>query len=211
MKIQSLSYFIKNESPVYGGYSEKINIGNSKRISDGDTTNEMTLFFHNHVSTHIDFPKHFSENGKTINDYQPSFWVFKNVGFLNCNLHDIEKNLDSLDLNIEILILKTGFGDKRGEEDYWKNQPVIPSKLASVLKNKFKKLRAFGFDLISLTSKLDREEGKKAHLEFLISNDIFIIEDMSLSKLKTAPKMIIVSPLMINKADGVPCNILSFS
>ena len=211
MKIQSLSYYINNESPVYGGYSEKINIESARKICDGDTTNEMTLFFNNHVSTHIDFPKHFSENGKTINDYEASFWVFKNVGFLNCKLDDIEKKLDSLDTNIEILILKTGFGYNRGKEDYWKNQPVIPARLASVLKNKFKKLRAFGFDLISLTSKLDREEGKKAHLEFLISNDILIIEDMSLSKLKTTPKMIIVSPLMIEGADGVPCNILSFS
>ena len=113
--------------------------------------------------------------------------------------------------NIEILILKTDFGRHRGENVYWKNQPVIPSNLASILKNKFKKLRAFGFDLISLTSKLDREEGKKAHIEFLINNDILIIEDMSLSKLKKTPKMIVVSPLMIDKADGVPCNILSFS
>jgi kynurenine formamidase len=211
MKIQSLSYYINNETPVYGGYSEKINIESARRISDGDTTNEMTLSFNNHVSTHIDFPKHFSDNGKTINDYEPSFWVFRNVGFLNCNLDNVKKNLDILDSNIEILILKTDFGRHRGENVYWKNQPVIPSNLASILKNKFKKLRAFGFDLISLTSKLDREEGKKAHLEFLINNDILIIEDMSLSKLKKTPKMIVVSPLMIDKADGVPCNILSFS
>tara|TARA_B100001121_G_C18528545_1_gene544802 strand:- start:211 stop:846 length:636 start_codon:yes stop_codon:yes gene_type:complete len=211
MKIQSLSYYLNNKSPVYGGYPEKINIKSARKISNGDTTNEMTLSFNNHVSTHIDFPKHFSENGKTINDYDASFWVFKNVGFLNCSLEDIEKNLNRLDNNIEILILKTDFGAIRGSEQYWKSQPVIPSRLASVFKNKFKKLRAFGFDLISLTSKLDREEGKRAHVEFLIKNDILIIEDMSLSRLKKTPKMVVVSPLLIDSADGVPCNILSFS
>ena len=35
-----------------------------------------------------------------------------------------------------------------------------------IFKEKFKNIRVFGFDMISLTSKLDRDEGKKAHLDF---------------------------------------------
>ena len=75
---------------------------------------------------------------------------------------------------------------------------------------KFPKLRVFGFDLISLTSKLDRAEGKKAHIEFLINNDILILEDMDLRFLEVSPSLVVIAPLQIQIADGVPCNVLSF-
>ena len=41
-------------------------------------------------------------------------------------------------------------------------------QVPSLFKSKFPKLRVFGFDMISLTSKLNRGEGKKAHQKFLI-------------------------------------------
>lgn len=125
-------------------------------------------------------------------------------------MEEVESNLDTLAADIEILILKTGFGAKRHKEIYWSGQPVIPAKFATLFKNKFPKLRVFGFDLISLTSKLDRAEGKSAHINFLINNDILVLEDMNLENIVGIPKVVVVAPLQINAADGVPCNVIAF-
>ena len=63
--------------------------------------------------------------------------------------------------------------------------------------------------MISLTSKLDRAEGKKAHLNFLINNEILILEDMNLEKLFEKPNKVIIAPLQIKEASGVPCNVIA--
>ena len=205
-----LSHFIDSYTPVYGGARGEILIEQIRSIEKGDTSNNLHFTFPAHIGTHIDFPYHFSNNGKKSNEYPPSFWIFHKIGFLNCTIDDVEHNLDTLSTDIEILILKTGFGANRHKEIYWSGQPVIPAKFATLFKNKFPKLRVFGFDMISLTSKLDREEGKQAHISFLINNDILIIEDMNLSNLVNTPYNIIVSPLQIMGADGLPCTVIAY-
>jgi arylformamidase len=210
MQPKFLSYFIDTKTPVYGGLKDMIKIKKINSILNGDTSNNLSIEFPLHIGTHIDFPFHFSEKGKKSDDYPPSFWIFSKIGYLNCRIEEVEKNLNTLPLDIEILLLKTDFGINRNNDIYWSQQPIIPSYLASVLRKKFLKLRVFGFDLISLTSKLNREEGKKAHIEFLIKNEILLIEDMDLKNLTETPSMLIVSPLQIREADGVPCTVFSF-
>jgi kynurenine formamidase len=205
-----LSYFIDSNTPIYGGEKEKIIIEKIKSINNGDTSNNLYFKFPAHIGTHIDFPFHFSNNGKKCNDYLASFWIFHKVGFINCSINDFEFELQKLPTEIEILIFKTGFGKNRNKEIYWSKQPVIPARFATILRERFPKLRVFGFDMISLTSKLNRNEGRLAHINFLLENDILLLEDMNLNKLKKTPNMIIVSPLQIIAADGVPCNVISF-
>lgn len=204
-----LSYFLNEETPVYGGEENAFVVEKTRQIIQGDNSNNMYLSFPNHIGTHIDFPYHFSSNGKTCSDYPASFWVFKKIGFLECSIEAIEDQSSGLPNDIEMLILKTGFGKRRNEREYWAEQPVIPSSLASFLKAGFPSLRLFGFDLISLTSKLNREEGKKAHLSFLIEEHILILEDMNLTGLSSIPSSVIVSPLQVDKSDGVPCNVIA--
>lgn len=204
-----LSYHINSETPAYGGEKNAFNIENISSIRNGDKTNNTKISFNSHLGTHIDFPLHFYENGKSLNDYPASYWVFSNIGVIECETSEITNKLDLLDKEIEILILKTNFSINRSNDDYWKNQPVINSSLAQVLKERFPKLRIFGFDLISLTSKLNREEGRLAHLAFLDSPEILILEDMDLSKLDFHPKLIIVSPLLISNIEGVPCTVIA--
>lgn len=205
-----LSYFIETETPVYGGEKGTIVFDKIRSIANGDTSNNLKITFPVHIGTHIDFPYHFDDSGKKVNDYPPSFWLFNKVGFLQCSIEEVPDRIDELSEEIEILILKTGFGGKRGEEAYWSKQPVIPAFFAELFRKKFPALRVFGFDLISLTSKINREEGKNAHKAFLLENEILVLEDMNLSKLYHAPKKIFVSPLQISGADGSPCTVVSF-
>lgn len=209
MKYKYLSHLISEATPMYGGYENLINIKKSRSIQDGDTSNNLTLEFPNHIGTHIDFPFHFSMNGNKLQDYSAEFWIFNNIGFIQTEFSKIEKNLDNLSKDIEFLIIKTGFEDFRGQKKYWSEQPIISSKIAKILKERFKYLRVIGFDMISLTSQLDKEEGIKAHNEFLIHNDLLVVEDMALKNLNICPNKLFVMPLMIKDSDGSPCTIIA--
>ena len=206
-----LSYFIEESTPAYGGEKDCIQIERSRSIIAGDTSNSLKISLPNHIGTHIDFPYHFQESGKKSSDYLPSFWLFDKIGFLNCSIEEVPEQVENLPDDIELLILKTGFGAKRNSDEYWAFQPVIPASFAGVFRQKFPRLRVFGFDLISLTSKLDRAEGKRAHLDFLITNEILVLEDMKLDALETAPDKIIISPLQLIEADGAPCTVIAYT
>jgi arylformamidase len=204
-----LSHFLNDTTPVYGGEENSFVCKKTNQIKNGDTSNNLHLSFPNHIGTHIDFPLHFSADGLSCSDFPASFWIFNNIGFLNCSIDEIEIQAEKLDSDIEMLIIKTGFGKNRNNKEYWKEQPVIPASLANFLKSKFSNLRLFGFDMISLTSKLDKAEGKNAHLQFLIKNNILILEDMDLSNLHFTPRLVIVSPMLVSLADGVPCTVIA--
>ena len=205
-----LSYFIDEQTPAYGGAKDTIKIDRIRSIKNGDNSNNLELRFPGHIGTHIDFPYHFSNSGKKLEDYPASFWLFNKVGFIQCDIAEVGSSIKDLPSDIECLLLKTGFSVNRGAEVYWAAQPIIPASLADLLKESFPQLRVFGFDLISLTSKLDRDEGKKAHLQFLVQNNILLLEDMNLEHLNSTPSKLIVSPLQIRGADGVPCNVIAF-
>ncbi len=210
MKTIYLSHFINKNTPVYGGVENAFITESLSSINEGHTSNSSKFIFINHIGTHIDFPFHFSNKGAKSNDYDSDFWVFNKIGFINTSITNFENDINVLPFDIEILIFKSNFGINRGTEKYIFDQPVIPSSWADLLKIKFPKLRAFGFDLVSLTSKKDRNEGKKAHIKFLIENNILIIEDMDLSKITETPTKLVVAPLLIESIDGVPCTIISF-
>lgn len=205
-----LSYFHEESTPVYGGIKNSISFRSSSSIKNGDTANSFIVSFPNHSGTHIDFPRHFSDRGKSSSDYPAGFWFFDKVGFLNCEIELVPEKIVAVPSDIEMLILKTGFGRNRNQEAYWSSQPVIPASFATLFKKTFPRLRIFGFDLISLTSKLDRPEGKKAHLSFLIENDILILEDMNLDHLTESPTKVIVTPLLLKEADGSPCTVIAY-
>lgn len=204
-----LSFPLTEDTPAYGGETGAISFKRIKSISHGDTSNNLFISFPNHVGTHIDFPYHFSNKGKSGDAYKSDFWIFNKVGFLACSIEEIPKKITALPADIELLILKTGFGSKRAEKIYWNEQPVIPASYAGMLRQACPNLRVFGFDMISLTSKLDRTEGKKAHIAFLLEHEILVVEDMKLNELKTTPRSVVISPLQIAGADGAPCSIIA--
>jgi arylformamidase len=209
-KIKLLSYHISENTPSYGNKNQFLSNPLSS-IKSGDTANSTKWIFQtNHIGTHIDFPSHFCENGKTLSDYNPDFWVFNKIGFVDCDILNFKKEISKIPSDIEILIWKSGFGKFRGKKKYWSNQPVIPSGFADLIYNEFPKVRVFGFDMISLTSQLDKIEGKKVHDNFLCKKNILIIEDMNLHFSDSNFKKIIVSPWQIKNADGAPCSVLGF-
>ena len=208
--IKLLSFALCENTPAYGNKNKFISNSLSS-IKNGDTADSSKWIFQtNHIGTHIDFPSHFCKNGKTSSDYGPDFWVFNKIGFIECDILNFEKEINKVPRDIEILIWKSGFGKFRDENVYWEKQPVIPSNFADMINDRFKSIRVFGFDMISLTSQLDKIEGKTIHNKFLCNYEILVIEDMDLSFSNFNFKKIIISPWQIKGADGAPCSVLGF-
>lgn len=210
-----LSYFIDENTPGYGG-EKAICISNKSKICDGASSNSKNIQIPNHIGTHIDFPNHFSDSGNTINDYPPSFWKFKNVHVIS---YRTKKNeivdefvLNEFDIPIEteFLIIYTGFGDFRGQREYWNNNPGLSPSLATTLKEKCPNLKVIGFDFISLSSYQNRQLGRVAHKEFLIENDLLIVEDMNLTSIHNKKILSVTAlPLQVDKIDGSPITIIA--
>jgi len=211
-----LSHTLSNDTPCYGG-AKDITISNNSSIDMGDSSNSLSVKFKNHVSTHIDFPLHFSEKGKSQACYGSEFWFFNDIAVIkyatgNDEIITAEKlNLNRISAETDFLIIKTGFQKHRGTDKYWNNNPGLSPDLAGVLKEKFHKLRLIGFDFISLSSYQNRLIGREAHKEFLVKNEILVIEDMKLDELNFIPKKIIVAPLQLENADGAPVTIFAYN
>jgi arylformamidase len=210
-----LSYFLSEETPLYGG-NGAITLGNVNTIAEGASSNTRHYSFSNHAGTHIDFPLHFSDVGKSLNNYQPSDWLFSNVHVVfvtvkeNQIIDEQQISLEDIPENTELILLVTGFSKYRKEKRYWNNNPGLAPSLALLLRKRCRNLRAIGFDFISLSSFQNRSLGRIAHREFLVNNDILVIEDMKLDDLGVQPiTRCIAQPLMVENADGGPISVIA--
>ncbi len=216
-----LSYPLSTDLSGYGN-GKRLTVNQIRSIDKGDTSNNTEFCMPSHLGTHIDFPYHFSSKGKTIDNYEINFFVFENVSIINLELFNkIEDYLIKpehlVDLinncpnSTELLLIKTGFCNKRDSNEYWKYGYGIGLGVAELLKQKLPKIRAIGFDLISLNSYQQRKIGRKSHKEFLIENDILIIEDINLSEITSniSINQVIVSPLVISGSEGAPVTIFA--
>ena len=61
--------------------------------------------------------------------------------------------------------------------------------------------------MISISSPLNRQEGREAHRKLLSGRNFLIIEDMDLMNKPTNIKRIILSPIMFEEADSSPCTV----
>ena len=215
-----LSYSLSSALSGYGD-GKRISIRKLKSQAKGDSSNNSEISLPSHFGTHLDFPLHFNLRGKSIDNYNAEDFVFKSVKIID--LQNIKfssylisvENLKALELTenqeTDFLFFKTGYCEIRDTEKYWRYGLGFDIGTAEFIKLKFPNLKAIGFDLISLSSYQERKTGRKAHFEFLIENDLLIIEDVDLRGVstKTKIKQLIVAPIRFENADGTPVTILA--
>lgn len=213
-----LSYPLHPEAPSYGGGSS-FNDQEDKLISRGDTCNSRKWSLSSHTGTHIDFPRHFTNNGLALTDFDPSFFISNNILVIDISpvepgqiiSHEFIKQYDIHD-SVEFLFIKTGFCHYRSQDLYWQNNPGFAPDLSDYLRDKTPHLRVIGFDSISLSSFSNRNLGRKAHKSFL-DNEHFILplEDMDLSIVDRKSKIssVVIAPLHVFNADGAPCTVFA--
>ncbi len=215
-----LSHTLDEHTPMYGngpGFVRET----QKKIQSGDSCNSSVFHFPNHIGTHIDLPFHFCQQGLTLSDYPPEFWLCSEVQVLRsllqptelCSATHLERAYNEAPVKnpkANIVLLYTGWCEKRSTEAYWQTPPGYLPEVSGWIKNKFSQINFFGFDTISLTSFAHRDVGREAHRAMLCQDKpIVIIEDMALELLKNCDSLsrVLVSPLFISKADGAPCTV----
>lgn len=212
-----LSHVLSNDTIGYGGRKEFVT-KSTLSVGNGDSCNQSEWKLSNHIGTHIDSPFHFSNNGKGIDDYEASFWIFSKVYLVDLPIMEsilIERDswADKIPLDCDLLLIKTGFEFKRNTESYWAHNPGLAPALGLWLREHRPQIRVIGFDFISITSYDHRALGKVAHNAFLHEehkgNPILAIEDMHLAELKGSPKKIIVAPLRVLDSDGSPVTVIA--
>ncbi len=218
MSWKYLNHFLSNDTPGYGGNADFVE-ERTKDMNSGSSCNQVKLTLTNHVGTHIDAPRHFSKNGKTLDQMPAEFWVFDHVQFMD--LGPLERGTlinqghlpEDINIECELLLLKSHFEDLRDHEDYWKKNPGLDPEFPLYLRDRFPKLRAIGFDFISVTSFMHRDAGKIAHINLLSpeksGNPLIAIEDMALNGILKSPEQVIIAPMPLKGGDGAPALVLA--
>lgn len=213
-----LSYALNEQTPLYGG-ATGISVEQKSRIGAESSSNTQVWSFPNHSGTHIDAPRHFIDDGKTLTDYPASFWVFERPQLLDvtCAPGELitEENVrDRIVDGTDLLLLRTGFERYRGEQLYWENNPGLGPGLATFLREKYPSVRVVGLDAVSVSRWQDRPTGRLAHKAFLghdsASEPILLVEDMKLSLCPAVLKQAVIAPLLVENADGGPVTVLAW-
>jgi len=215
-----LSHAITSSIPVYGNPAMEVEITPIKQICNGDSCHTYAFKIENHWGTHMDSPNHFFEEGETLTEMEPGEIIFTNIQVLEIQCPEgfliTSKHLGtSIQENTDLLLIKTGMEECRGQERYSCGNPGMSEESGLYLRENCPNLRAIGFDFISLSSFQNREEGRRAHQSYLDPNahgrPILIIEDMALANISSATriKSIVAAPLRIAGIDSGPVTVIA--
>lgn len=203
---QLLSYPISRNQPTWPG-NPTFSLEPHTSISQGSVANTCTIHLFNHYGTHLDGPRHFYDQGISL-DQVP----FEHFFFHKPLLVDIPKEpgekISSQDIipfrneieAADLLLIRTGFGTYRAEQPqvYEHNGPAVSSNAARYLQDHLSHLKAIALDFVSLASYSDRTDGDLAHqimLGMYDSHYICIIEDVNMKGLPAG---------FLNKAAAIP-------
>ncbi len=210
-----LSHTIGRDTPLYGG-AKGVRVAPDKSIELGDSCNTSNLSFPAHTGTHVDAPKHFVAQGKSVDQLPPSTFVFNAPMIIDLDAEpggmitpEHMPRVASPEERTDLVIMRTGFGKFRGRDEYWQNQPGFSPDLAGFLQALYPGVRALGMDTISISSLKHRDAGRAAHREFL-GLGLLLFEDMDLQGLSPNLRLeqVIALPLRVENGDGAPCTVL---
>ena len=211
-----LSHPITRETPTYGNRDTFESIPKS-RISSGATANtDEWRFSINHFGTHVDVPLHFIEGAKSITDYGPQDWIFQRPEIIDVPCSDakliLPKHIPRIPEDSDFVMIRTGFERYRADKKYWDAYPALHVDTCVWLRENLQHLKALGIDYISMTSPCHRSHGKPAHLALLEEREgqsVLIVEDMHLRHVSGRLVDVLVSPLMVQHANGAPVTVMA--
>lgn len=215
-----LSYPLDEKTPLYGS-TLPIQFTRDRSFDKGDTCNTQLVTLSNHSGTHIDTPRHFFKDGKTVCDLLEQVNTY-NMTCINVKkeVHDTICTEDLIPFtkniqNAEALFLRTGFYQYRENASlvYKTKYPEIDQSIPNWLKENCKNLRIFGLDCISVGNPINKEIGRKVHRSFLGGErSILIVEDVNLSNTKITEGMwvLLLIPLFVASIDATPVTLFTY-
>ena len=212
-----LSHPLSAATPMYGG-DGAMELIPLKQISLGDTANTTRLAMPTHIGSHVDAPRHFIAEGRTVDDYAASDWVFEHPMVVDASVGEATL-IDAVRFaaafpvsraDADLLLVRTGAEALRGHDAFWRSGPGLSADGAQWLVDRFPSLRALGLDSISLSSFAHRDEGRAAH-RILLGRDIRLFEDLDLRNADSGRpfRRVIALPVRLAQGDGAPVTMIA--
>lgn len=211
-----LSYPLNAKTPLYGD-TEAVGITTrTKPAGSGSMVTTARLSLSNHSGTHIDAPRHFFQDGRSVSDLDMNELVFGSPLLIDCSKKEDElvcpgdiKGVGKCDL----LLIRTGFYRFRGSPAYRTNNPGIAPETAEWIRKNRPEIRAVGIDAISVSAFQKRDLGRITHRTFLGSKKgykgepVLLIEDLDLAGSFEGLKKIFAVPIFIEDIDAMTCTV----
>jgi len=157
-----------------------------------------------HTGTHIDAPRHFQPDGKTI-DQMPLDTMIGPARVIEIKDTETIKPEELAAHNIqpgERILFKTRNSSKAYQtDDFVEDYVYISTEAAHLLAEK--KVSVVGLDYIAVGSYKDIENLKEVH-ETLFNGGAWIIEGLNLSEAKAGKYELICLPLILEGGDACP-------
>jgi arylformamidase len=216
-----LSHTIDPAGPAWPG-SPGLQIEPVKRIDAGGTSNTSLVHLYSHLGTHVDAPRHFISDGKTVADLPIDAFVFDRPAVVDLPLgdgalvraEDLDTRLGSIG-DADLVIIRSGFESARSDRArYEQRGPGFSVDAARFIRSRLPAVRGIAVDFISLSAYANADEGRAAHRVLLADQPsgrpVLIFEDVRVSALGTrVPRRVLALPLMIAGLDGCPCTIVA--
>ncbi len=205
MHLIDLTHPIETNMPVFPGTPQVKILQFSTVAKEGFA--EKELFLGTHVGTHMDAPAHMLENGKTLDQFfvskfsgQACIIPFSHDDLDGKNQADYFADFEDVIRESDFIILRTGWSEKWGSDDYYSGFPALDKAGAQFLGGF--RLNGIGTDAISIDK--HNSTTYDTHYE-LLKNEILIIENLTgLEQIRTQKFRFIALPLKIAQADGSP-------
>lgn len=182
----------------------------------GDGSASTTVMLNTHHGTHIDLPRHFSEEGATVSELMPPLRTFEPAYCIDVRVGDKEPitwkhvALQAPAVgDARALLLRTGYRVHRGErrEKYIHDHPWLDPFLADALLENLPHLELLGIDVLSAASPSRPEEGGELHRRMLLGRRVILLMedcDLSAEDLPDRVWRLSVVPVIWGELDATP-------
>ncbi|MCR1952260.1 MULTISPECIES: cyclase family protein [unclassified Clostridium] len=209
MRVIDLSHTINKNMTTYTK-DEKPEIYNIATI-EKDGFNEKLLRLCTHTGTHIDAPSHMINKGKTIEEFNISEFI--GIAFMidisnikEVKISDLIQYEEKL-RNCDFLILKTGWENYWGTQNYFNDFPSLTEEAAKWICDF--SLRGIGIDAISI-DKFDSIDFEIHNV--VLSRGKLIIENLTnLDNINADEFTLVATPLKIEDGDASPVRAIALT
>jgi arylformamidase len=220
--LRYLSHELDENTPVFGA-NGPVRISVDADFTTGPYLQHLIQTV-NHNGTHVDVPRHFCPEGRTLSDLPADMWHFRHVALADLPVEDdhvvvpadLESVLADVDLlGVEALVFRTGFGVYRrtDPERYLTRNPGFSPESAAWLFAHTPMLRGMFCDIPSYTPYSDMATGIAFHQRALGQGHddpfIMLFEDVDLSEPMDGIEEIWALPLRLRDLDGAPVTIVA--
>lgn len=203
MRIYDITMPLSAELPVYPGDPPFASAA-SLRIADGDAVNVSHLSMGTHTGTHLDPPRHFSDQGISVDEIPLGRLIGKALVVEILGVPSIgRRDLERLPVRgVERLLLKTNNSQLWSKSEFCPEFAAISLEGAGYLLEAG--VRLVGVDYLSVES----FQGDGQVHRTLLENGVLILEGLNLADVEPGEYELICLPLKIKGGDGAPVRAL---